>query len=505
MTSKVVNGSLWSIGGQIGILFSSLLATSFVIRLLGTELYGVWSLLVLITGYATQSDLGMGTASTRFASQAFAELDEQKENTIIWTAFLIAMVPSLVISIGLAAFSKIIVGNFLKIPVQYQSQVVIGVILIALGFSFKIASNIFNTPQLVRLRMDINASIVSGLAIVQVLLTPAAIWIWGGVVPAAATLALFSLLTLVFLFLASQRLLSRLKRPSFDIALVKPLVGFGGILVLSGIVGVFLGTVEKPLLARYASITDVAHYAVASTLGNVMSIFPIAVSQPLMPAFTQLYTSGNIHALRNLYVRAIRGNMMWSLPMAYFLCVVAKPFFTVWAGEEFGREATVPLYIIVVGLLINVFSYIPYILLQASGRAKMILRIYVVEFVLYVFVATGLISLYGAKGAAAAWSLRILFDAIVFFIYIKPIIHNVTEPFLKISIWYWVSFLVFAVTGTLLINYVSYIPILILISASLMILYGFTIITKILKPEEKNWVFGRARALYAVFSKRIFR
>src|SRR5262252_5549170 len=79
MTTRVVRGSLWTLSGQGVTILASLIATPFVIRLLGTELFGVLSLINVLIGYISFADLGMTTASTRFAGQAFARNDERGE------------------------------------------------------------------------------------------------------------------------------------------------------------------------------------------------------------------------------------------------------------------------------------------------------------------------------------------------------------------------------------------------------------------------------------------
>jgi O-antigen/teichoic acid export membrane protein len=75
MTAKVIGGGMWTLAGQAIILGASLIFTPFVIRLLGTESYGVLALINLLIGYISFADFGMGTTSTKFGSEAFAKQD----------------------------------------------------------------------------------------------------------------------------------------------------------------------------------------------------------------------------------------------------------------------------------------------------------------------------------------------------------------------------------------------------------------------------------------------
>src|SRR5437763_2498431 len=97
MTTRVVKGSLWTLAGLVLPLFASLATTPMIIRLLGSEGYGVLILIGLIPPYFSFSDLGMGMASTQFASEAYARGDLDEEAKAIRTAALIALVFSSIV------------------------------------------------------------------------------------------------------------------------------------------------------------------------------------------------------------------------------------------------------------------------------------------------------------------------------------------------------------------------------------------------------------------------
>jgi O-antigen/teichoic acid export membrane protein len=140
------------------------------------------------------------------------------------------------------------------------------------------------------------------------------------------------------------------------------------------------------------------------------------MGQSLLPAFSQIQSAPDKTALLQLYRRALRGTLLWIVPTAVFLAVVAKPFFTIWAGPEFGRASTVPFYILAGGLIFNALATVPHILLIAVDRPKMIARIHLAELVPYLLAAGLLTYRFGAVGAALAWSMRVAVDAIALFV-----------------------------------------------------------------------------------------
>ena len=144
-------------------------------------------------------------------------------------------------------------------------------------------------------------------------------------------------------------------------------------------------------------------------------MFSAAMVQSLMPAFSQLQAESNSEQLNSLYSRGIRINLIWLVPVLVLLALVSKPFFTIWAGVDFGRESVLPFYILAAGLAFNILAYFPHVAIMASGRSDIFAKLYWAELFLYVFLVWVLASNFGIIGAAAAWSIRVVCDAILLF------------------------------------------------------------------------------------------
>ena len=53
---------------------------------------------------------------------------------------------------------------------------------------------------------------------------------------------------------------------------------------------------------------------------------------------------------------------------------------------------------------------------MASGRSDIFAKIYWIQLLPYILLVWWLANRYGASGAAAAWSLRVIFDAVMLFL-----------------------------------------------------------------------------------------
>lgn len=418
MTTKVVKGSLWTLAGQVAPLAVSLLTTPFTIRLLGAENYGVLILIGLIPTYLGFADFGMGMASTKFGSEAYAEGDKEKEARIVRTAALIALCSSVPVAAALIIFAEPVIGLF-NVPTALQTEAALALRIAAVTFVVNFLCGIFNTPQLARLRMDLNTFINAGTRIAGLIATPIVIYLGYGIVGAVTVLLIASLLQLAGHVAISRQLLPALSGLTIDPKTMRPLASYGGPLVISSIAALVLTNSEKGILSAIVSTAALAHYSVAFTLANMVLMIASSLTQSLFPAFSQLQSESNTERLNELYSRGIRISLILLFPSIFTFALLAKPFLTIWAGEDFGYASFKPFMILLVGVAFNLIAIYPNISLFAAGRTSILAKLYWFEVVPYLIIVWQLTTHFGAVGAAIAWSIRITADFIIQFCFAK--------------------------------------------------------------------------------------
>lgn len=414
MTTKVVKGSMWTLAGSVLPLAVSFISTPFIIRFLGAESYGVLLLVGLIPTYFSFADFGMGIASTKYASEAFGQGDRQKEAQVVWTAAAIALIASSIVAIPVFLFSYPIV-RALNVPEHLLTQASIALRIAAAAFVLGILGSVVNSPMLSRLRMDFNTVTQAAPKILLAAITPFILYFGGGIVGAVSWAFVVAAATFVGVLYFSSRLLTELPQPQFNRRLLRPLITFGGAWIVGAFAAVLLVNFEKLVLTRMVSVQALAYYSVAFTFANTATMFAQAMIQSLIPAFAQLLGPERRAEFGALFERGMRLNLMLLLPGLMLMVVIARPFFTLWAGEDFGRESVVPFYILSVGLFFNIAAYLPYSALIARGRTDLFAKLYWVELALYAVAAVVLISYFGIMGAAIAWAFRVLLDT--FFVF----------------------------------------------------------------------------------------
>src|SRR5438270_13657663 len=86
LLTTVVRGTAVSLLASAATAVTAFVVTPFTIRLFGPEQYGIWAIIITIVSYFGFADLGMSTASTRFASMAYESGDSEKESSVVWMA-----------------------------------------------------------------------------------------------------------------------------------------------------------------------------------------------------------------------------------------------------------------------------------------------------------------------------------------------------------------------------------------------------------------------------------
>jgi O-antigen/teichoic acid export membrane protein len=407
--AKVAAGSMWSLASVGVTLVASLVATPFVLRGLGPEAYGVYTIVQVMIGYLGVADIGMGDASTRFAAAAFARGERQEEASIIWTSLMIEAIVALPLVLAVVLFAEPIVAHAFQLPPDLQKAAAAALAIAACGFLARNAATVFNTPQMVRLRFQSVAVINTVTGVLQIGLVPVVIWLGGGLVGAVAVIASANALNLLLHFQQARVLLPEVTRPAPRRVLFRPMLRFGIALVVSAFVITLLTQTEKLFLAHFDSARAVAYYAVAFTLATIVAIIPRSVKGALFPAFSQLEGS----AVDRLYARAIRHLSLVIAPIAVTMCLIAEPFLRVWAGADYARYSLWPFYLLLAGNAVGAIAHVPTVLLKGLGRAGLIARIQILEIVPFLVTAALFTRWWGAIGAAAAWSLRMILDTVL--------------------------------------------------------------------------------------------
>ena len=88
-----------------------------------------------------------------------------------------------------------------------------------------------------------------------------------------------------------------------------------------------------------------------------------------------------------------------------------------WLGSDFAQHSTLVVRLLAVAVFVNGVGQVPFAHLQSAGRPDITARLHLIELPAYVVVLLFFVKLWGIQGAAIAWMLRIVIDALLMFIF----------------------------------------------------------------------------------------
>jgi O-antigen/teichoic acid export membrane protein len=414
--AQVATASAWGFGGRAVLLLANLFATPFLIRLLGPASYGLWTLVILATTWASTADLGMGAATTKFGADYYTRGDPQGESSVVWTALGLIAVTTGCVATAVALAAHSVLAGLLH---DEKGLVTVGTVALRIGcaiFVLQSMAAIVNTPPVVRLRWREWTVLTTSVTLLGTVGAPVALAVLGGGVTTVAVVNLAtSILMVVCNFLLAVHFQPALLHPRFDKAVLRKLLAYGGALTLAGVALVPLTTAERFFLAHNHSTTAVAYFAVAVTLATTLQVLPEQLAAPFLPGLARLEAAGRLQDLRALYRKGLSGLFLLVTPAAVLLAFVARPFLSLWAGPQYGAHSTAPFLVAIAGVWFICLSWMPNSYLLSSGRTRLIAYIKMAELVPYLVAAWILTEQFGVMGAASAWSARCAVDSVLTF------------------------------------------------------------------------------------------
>jgi O-antigen/teichoic acid export membrane protein len=352
----------------------ALLLPPFLVRMLPTDTYSAWALLLQLTLYVGLLDFGIQTAVARFVAHADELQDSGSRDGIVSTALvLLAVAAALGVCLsGILAWQMPHV--FAAMPPRLVREARIALLLMggsfALGLPFSVIHAVFIGLQ----RNEISVLIILANRFSMAALVVGAVAHHRGLVAMGAAVAIANILSCggsyvawrtwaphvkIRITLASRGYATEVA--SYSAALA---VWFAAMLMVSGldlsIVGVF-------------DYTATAYYAVAATLTNFVTQAQGAIFAALLPASAVLGARGDAQRLGTLLISSTRYGTLILLAMALPLFVAGKLILRIWVGSDYARHSLVFMQILVVANVVRLTG-LPYAtLLMGTGQQRKVI------------------------------------------------------------------------------------------------------------------------------------
>ncbi|MGO9097433.1 MAG: lipopolysaccharide biosynthesis protein [Bryobacteraceae bacterium] len=347
----------WTAVGVVANLFTGVILSPYIIRRLGVDGYGIWSLMFALAGYCTLFDAGVRTAVVTFTARCRARSDWEGLNRILSTAFLCSSVGGvaiLALTIVLCAHP----ASLFSVPEHYR-EVLRPVILTiglstALGLSTGVLTGCLEGFQRFDRLNRIRIAVVS----VRAVLYAATLAVGYGLIQLTFwTLAANVVMALAYA-LALRSLCPHLRiGPTFVTrAAFKEIFHFGLPSSLAYSATVVIDQTPSLLLGRMLSAAAVGFYVFPLRLLQYPAEMITRVGVIAAPTVAEMHTLQRRDSIIRLGTLANRYNFLLFAPLAVFLLVSGAPLLSVWVGPQYALHSGPLIPVLVIGIWLGLAS-----------------------------------------------------------------------------------------------------------------------------------------------------
>jgi O-antigen/teichoic acid export membrane protein len=430
--NRLVRSLAWNGAGEVGPLLAAIVAMPILIHRLGLERFGVLALGWTVFGCFSLFDLGLGSALTKLISDRLGERREEEIPPLIWTGLALSAAFGAVGAVLLALFCPLIVGSLLKVPAALQAESRGAFYVLAFALPVVIGANGLTATLAAYQRFDLINLVRSPMAmfisIGPLLVLPFS----NSLVPIIAVLSLGHLATCGVYLAMCVRVVPELERGvQVRRALVRPLLGFGGWVAASSVVGLIMTSLDRFMLGAMVSMSAVSFYVVPYRVVAKFRVLPRMVEDVLYPAFAYSLVGDREHATM-LFGRGAKFVMLAMFPVVLVAVMFAREALALWVGARFAAQSAAILRWLAVAALMDAIAQLSSSLVAAAHRPDLNAKVHAVELPLYAALMVVMIRAYGAEGAAMAWAIRAAVDAFAHVVaaqWVMPELSGVTARF----------------------------------------------------------------------------
>jgi O-antigen/teichoic acid export membrane protein len=186
-------------------------------------------------------------------------------------------------------------------------------------------------------------------------------------------------------------------------------------MTVTNVVGPIMVYADRFLIAAVLSVSATAYYITPYTVVTKACILASAMTGVFFPAFAQFYNRDKQRVIE-LFSANLKLVFAVMFPLMLLVIIFGEKAISIWLGPDFAKESTIVLQWLAVGVLLNSAASVPFSFLHGIGKPDITAKLHLAELPLYLFILLICLKYYGIKGAALAWTARIVLDTALMFI-----------------------------------------------------------------------------------------
>jgi O-antigen/teichoic acid export membrane protein len=381
----------------------TVILTPILITQLGSENYGLWSLLLSASytyGYLAIGDLGLGEFMLRSVPAAIIGVPEhERKLASITSNSLAASVVGGLSSIALALCFVTVISN-LGLSSSFTSNLVLlCVFFILCEAIFEIICSVFRGYIEGQGRFRVARTIDTSGRIIWGISASVLLFNGGGLVQLAITTAVISLFRLslyIFFshFVSHPIVLSwRLVNRAGVVSVIRGGLHLNGLKVLYSI----YSQMDRSIIAVFLSVSAITTYDISFRFFSVAVLLLATSSSAIIPVISKQHSQGESAANKTVLLRGTSLTVAVTVPICLGMMFYAPSIIEVWIGPGH-LDAVAPARIFLIFPLLSSANQIGIAMLTAVGLTKKVLKYQSILVLINLGLSIIFVQLWGVKG-----------------------------------------------------------------------------------------------------------
>ena len=366
LSPGIIRGVIYSSISNIISKVGALVFTIIIARMLFPELFGIYSLvLTIIITLTTLSDLGLGSAASRYISESVGNRNKIQARSRFQFLLKFKGIASLIIVFILFILSGTIAVLFKKPELALPLK--IGSIYLLINSFYWTITPVFLSFQ--KLKYSAIAELIFQIS--RIVLVFIFLYFFKNVEVIFIALAISMIFSLIFAYIVLRKKFSFLIKGKIEPVERRRILKFSGYLTIGSIGAMIFGNIDKLILGYYVAAKLIGIYAAITTLiGAAFGILAFG-GTVFLPAFTQL----NGKRLERAFKKAFHYLSLIIIPSATGLAFLAIPLIRLLYGADY-VPITIRSSMIITSALLslliieNAFTAIYAVLFNAREKTK---------------------------------------------------------------------------------------------------------------------------------------
>lgn len=401
--------TLWNLAGSALPLLAGAVAIPYTLQQLGSEAFGVLTLIWALIGYFGLFDFGIGRALTVEVSRRVSASGTTAVGPILRAGMLLTALAGL-LGVGVVAvLAEPLATQWLSISAKWQQSAVQAFWITALGvWPTTVSSGLRGALEGLDRFAESNVSRVAmGIWMFG---APAVAIAWHG--PDLGTIALYLVVGRCFVLFGLLGPLARYWREGtkgIDRGDFARLGGYGIWVTMTGIIGPLMVYGDRFFVSAAVGAEQLPLYAIPQE--GLLRL--LLVSGALTTALLPRLAATNEQDAANQY-RWILGRLAVVMGLACIAAgALAYPVLKLWISQAFAAQAMPVVVVLCFGVWVNSIASLPFTLLQARGNPRLTALFHLAELGGYLAMLWWATRHWGLMGAALAWVARVTLDAVL--------------------------------------------------------------------------------------------